>query len=95
MDQILSSFGLREKTAAGLSIIFSLSYMHQAPRHVQHTCIKCYQNYYPKLRKNTGVGVLIDQILTMPIIVPGLELILQVRTHMCLYIILRYRVTSE
>jgi hypothetical protein len=72
MDQILTSFGLREKIAAGLKItMFSLPYIHQAPRQVKH--IKYYQIYYPKLRRNIGVGVLIDQILPTHMNVPGIE----------------------
>jgi hypothetical protein len=35
--------------------------------------IKCYQNYYPKFRRNIGVGVLVDQILTTHMKVPGME----------------------
>jgi hypothetical protein len=67
MDQILTSFCLREKIAAGLKIrIFSLSYMHQAPRQVKH--IKYYQIYYPNLSSSIGVGVLTDQMN-----VPGME----------------------
>jgi hypothetical protein len=34
---------------------------------------KCYQNYYPKLRSNIGVGVLVDQILTTHMNVSGME----------------------
>jgi hypothetical protein len=34
---------------------------------------KFYQNYYPKLRRNIGVGVLTDQILTARMTVPGME----------------------
>jgi hypothetical protein len=33
---------------------------------------KFYQNYYLKLRRNIGVGVLIDQILTAHMNVPGM-----------------------
>jgi hypothetical protein len=73
VDQILTSFGLRGKIAAGLKItMFSLSYVHPIQRHVKH--IKCYQNYYPKLRRNTGVGILIDQILTTHMNDPKMEL---------------------
>jgi hypothetical protein len=72
MDQIQTSFGLRGKNATGLKItMFSLSYMHQAQRQVKH--IKYYQIYYPGLRRYTGVGVPIDQILTTHINVPGIE----------------------
>jgi hypothetical protein len=71
MDHILTFFGLREMISAGLKITkFCLSYMHQAPRQVRHT--KYYQNYYPKLRRNI-VGVLMDQILTTHMNVPGME----------------------
>jgi hypothetical protein len=46
---------LKKKTAAGLkTTMFSLSYMHHVPIQVKH--IKCYQNYYPKLRINIGAG---------------------------------------
>jgi hypothetical protein len=45
--------------------------MHQAPRQVKHK--KCYQNYYPKLRRNIGEGALIDHILTTHMNVPGME----------------------
>jgi hypothetical protein len=71
MDQILTSFGLREMTTAGLKIMFCLSYTHPALRQVKH--IKCYENYYPKLRRNIGVDVLIDQTLTTHMNVPGME----------------------
>jgi hypothetical protein len=72
MDQILTYFCLREKIAAGLKItMFSLPYLHQAPRQVKH--IKYYQIYYPKMRKNIGVGVFIDHILTTHMNVPGME----------------------
>jgi hypothetical protein len=59
-------------TAAELKItMFCLSYTHPALKQVKH--IKCYQNYYKKLRRNIGVGVIIDQILTMHMNVPGME----------------------
>jgi hypothetical protein len=90
MDEILTSFGLREKLASGLKItMFSLSYMHQAPRQVKH--VKYYQIYYPRLSRNIVIGVLIDQILTTHMNVPGME-----RTyasgneaHVLIYYILR------
>jgi hypothetical protein len=37
MGQSLTSFGLKKKTDAGLKIaVFSLSYVHKAPRQVKH-----------------------------------------------------------
>jgi hypothetical protein len=72
MDQILTSFGFREMTAAGLKkTMFCLSYMHPAVRQVKH--IKCYQNYHPKLRRNIGAAILTDQILNTHMNVPGME----------------------
>jgi hypothetical protein len=71
MDQIVTSFGLRELIAAGLKIAMFLSSTHSALRQVKH--IKCYQNYYPKLGRNIGVGVLIDQMSTTHMNVPGME----------------------
>jgi hypothetical protein len=70
MDQILTSFGIKEMIAAGLNITV-LSCIHPALRQVKH--IKFRQNYYPRLRRNIGVGVLIDQILTTHMNVPGME----------------------
>jgi hypothetical protein len=59
-------------TAAGLNMtVFCLSYVHPGLTQVRHT--KCYQNYYPKLRRNIEVGVLIDQILTTDMKVPEKE----------------------
>jgi hypothetical protein len=50
-------------TVPGLKVIMScFSCIHSAVREV--TLIDCYQNYYPRLRTNTGVCVLTDQILT-------------------------------
>jgi hypothetical protein len=72
MDLILTAFALREKIAAELKITtFNLSYMHQAPRQVKH--IQYYQIYYTRLRRNIGVGILIDQILTTHMNAPGME----------------------
>jgi hypothetical protein len=64
MDEIHTSFGhLRVNISAKLKVtMFSLSHMHQAPRQVKY--IKYYQIYSSKSRRNTGVGVLIDQVLT-------------------------------
>jgi hypothetical protein len=65
MDQILTSFGLRQMIAVGLKItIFCLSYRQSALRQAK---------YYPQLRRYTGVGVLIDQMLTTHMNVPGME----------------------
>jgi hypothetical protein len=69
-DQIVTSFDLI--WLAGLKIIvFFLSYTQPALRQVKH--IKFYQNYYPKLRRNTGVGVVIERILTTYMNVSGIE----------------------
>jgi hypothetical protein len=90
MDQILTSSGLREKIAAGLKItMFSLSYMHQVPRQVKY--IKYYQIYYAKLRRNMGMGVLINQILnththTWLYLEWNLHM-LEVWKHMCIYML--------
>jgi hypothetical protein len=72
MDQILTSFDLRQMTAAGLNItMFCLKYTHPALRQVKHT--NFHQNYYSKLRRNIGEGAVIDQILTTHMNVPGME----------------------
>jgi hypothetical protein len=57
--------------AAGLKMMFCFSHTHPARRQVRH--VKCYQIYYPKLRRNIGVGVLINQILTTNMNVPEME----------------------
>jgi hypothetical protein len=71
MDHILTSLGLREMTAAALKITMFLSYTSPPLR--KFFFFKSYQNCYPKFRRNTGVGVLIDQILTTNLNVPGME----------------------
>jgi hypothetical protein len=72
MDQIVTSFGLGGMIAAGLKItMFCLSFTYPALRQMKH--IKCYQNYYPKLRRNESIDIHIDQILTTQINVPEME----------------------
>jgi hypothetical protein len=57
---------------AGLKVVmFCLSYTHPALRQVEHITFQ--QNYYPELRRSIEVSVLIDQILTTIMNVPGME----------------------
>jgi hypothetical protein len=96
MNQILTSFGLREMNAAGLKIAtFCLSYMHPALRQVKH--INFHQNYYTKLWRNLGVGIVTDQILNTHMNVPRMELRYSSGkvVHVFIYYTLRDRFISE
>jgi hypothetical protein len=63
IDHIVTYFGLREMIVAALKImVFCSPYLHPALREAKH--LKYYQNYYPKLRRNIGVDVFINEILT-------------------------------